>query len=95
MSLGGRTARVRNKKRGGGPGGPNVGEQRGGDLMGLYSDFRNSLADMIHNGANYARGWLPEPLKNLTKDSGVLTLMRGGVDQEGSGITMSGGRRRR
>ena len=93
MSLGGKTARrVHNKRKGGSSNGPNVGGQHGGDLMGLYSDFRNSLAGMIRNGANYARGWLPEPLKNLTTDGGVHTLMRGGVEEEGSGRTMTGGR---
>ena len=94
MSLGGRTARHAHKKKGGGsPNGPNVGQQRGGDLMGLYSSFRNSLAGMIDNGANYVRGWLPEPLKNLTTDGGVRTLMGGGVEREGTGITMGGGRK--
>lgn len=93
MSLGGRTARRRDHKKKGGdsPNGPNVG-QRGGDLMGLYSDFRNSLAGMIRNAANYGREWLPESLKNLTKDSGVNELLRGSVDLEGSGISMTGGR---
>ena len=94
MSLGGRTVRHHHhKKRGGSSNGPNVGGQRGGDLMGLYSSFRNSLAGMIDNGANYARGWLPEPLKNLTTDGGVHTLMGGSVEGEGSGRTMSGGTR--
>jgi len=91
MSLGGRTARHRKKKGGGSSNGPGLG-QSGGDLMGLYSDFRNSLAGMIHNGANYARGWLPEPIKKLTTDSGVHTLMGGSVEGE-SGRTMTGGRK--
>ena len=93
MSLGGRTARNHKKKGGGSSNGPNVGGQRGGDLMGLYSSFRNSLAGMIDNGANYVRGWLPEPLKNLTTDGGVHTLMGGSVEGEGSGRTMGGGRK--
>ena len=94
MSLGGRTARHGHKKRkGGSSNGPNLEGQRGGDLMGLYSSFRNSLAGMIDNGANYVRGWLPEPLKNLTTDGGVHTLMRGGVEGEGSGTTITGGRK--
>lgn len=95
MSLGGRTARHarHHKKKGGGsPNGPNVGGQRDGGLMGLYSDFRNSLAGMIRNGANYARGWLPEPLKNLTTDGGVRTLIGERVEGEGSRRTMTGGR---
>jgi len=95
MSLGGRTARHarHHKKKGGGSSnGPNLGGQRGGDLMGIYSDFRNSLAGMIRNAANYGREWLPEPLKNLTTDGGVHTLMGGSVEGEGGGRTMTGGR---
>ncbi len=94
MSLGGRTARHHKKKGGGSPNGPDL-VQRGGGLMGLYSDFRNSLADMIHNGANYARGWLPEPLKKLTTDGGVHSILGGSVGGEENGTTMGGGRRRR
>jgi hypothetical protein len=92
MSLGGRTARNHKKRKGGGSSnGPDLG-QRGGDLMGLYLGFRNSLAGMIRNAANYGREWLPEPLKNLTTDGGVHTLMGGSVEGEGGGRTMTGGR---
>jgi hypothetical protein len=91
MSLGGRTARHHKKKGGGSPNGPNVGQQRGGGLMGLYSSFRNSLAGMIDNGANYLRGWLPEPLKNLTTDGGVRSVFGGSIEPE-SNTTMGGGR---
>ena len=93
MSLGGRTAR-RHKKRGGEHTGGDLG-QRGGDLMGVYSTFRNGLADTIDSGANFIRSWLPEPIKNLTTDSGVHSILGGRVEREGSGTTISGGRRRR
>lgn len=94
MSLGGRTARHHKKRRGGGPGGPDLG-QRGGDLMNVYSTFRNGLADTIDSGANFIRSWLPEPIKKLTTDSGVHSILGGSVEGEVSGRTMGGGRRRR
>lgn len=93
MSLGGRTAR-HHKKRGGGLGGPDLG-QRGGDLMNVYSTFRNGLADTIDSGANFIRSWLPEPIKKLTRDIDVHSILGGRVDLENNGITMGGGRRRR
>lgn len=93
MSLGGRTAR-RHKKRGGEHTGGDFG-QRGGDLMGVYSTFRDGLVDTIHSGANFIRNLLPEFLKNLTTDSGVRSVFGGSLEGEGSGTTISGGRRRR
>lgn len=93
MSLGGRTAR-RHKKRGGEHTGGDFG-QRGGDLMSVYSTFRNGLADTIDSGAKIIRSWLPEPIKKLTRDSGVYSILSGGVEEEVSGGTMGGGRRRR
>jgi len=94
MSLGGRTSRHHKKRKGGEPTGPDFG-QRGGSLMGVYSTFKNGLADTIDSSANYFRSWLPEPLKKLTTDGGVRSVFGGSVDLEGPGRTMGGGRRRR
>jgi hypothetical protein len=94
MSSGGRTTRHHKKRRGGGPGGPDLG-QRGGDLMSIYSTFKNGLADTFDSSANYFRTWLPEPLKKLTTDGGVRSVFGGSVDLEDTGRTMGGGRRRR
>jgi len=93
MSSGGRTTRHHKKRRGGGPGGPDLG-QRGGDLMSIYSTFKNGLADTFDSSANYFRTWLPEPLKKLTTDGGVRSVFGGSIEPE-SNTTMGGGRRRR
>jgi hypothetical protein len=93
MSSGGRTTRHHKKRRGGEPTGPNLG-QRGGDLMGIYSTFKNGLADTFDTSANYFRTWLPEPLKKLTTDNGVRSVFGGSIEPE-STTTMGGGRRRR
>lgn len=94
MSSGGRTTRHHKKRRGGEPTGVDLG-QRGGNLMGIYSTFKNGLADTIDSSANYFRTWLPEPLKKLTTDSGVRSVFGGSVEGEDNGRTMGGGRRRR
>jgi hypothetical protein len=94
MSLGGKTSRHHKKRRGGEPTGVDLG-QRGGSLMGVYSTFKNGLADTIDSSANYFRRWLPEPLKKLTTDSGVRSVFGGSVEGEDNGRTMGGGRRRR
>jgi len=94
MSSGGRTTRHHKKRRGGEPTGVDLGQRGGGDLMGIYSTFKNGLVNTIDTSANYFRTWLPEPLKKLTTDSGVRSVFGGSIEPE-STTTMGGGRRTR